>query len=136
MDEQTRVLIEIRLDRAREDMETARELVDLGRYRAAVNRAYYAIFGITTALLLTEKIERSKHTGVESALIQHFVKKELIEPEYGKIYDYIRKKREESDYSARITIDERTVRKIVRDAQKYITRIMEYFQLHLEISIK
>lgn len=136
MDEQTRVLIEIRLDRAREDMETARELVDLGRYRAAVNRAYYAIFGITTALLLTEKIERSKHTGVESALIQHFVKKELIEPEYGKIYDYIRKKREESDYSARITIDERTARKVVRDAQKYITRIMEYFQLHLEISIK
>ncbi len=112
MDEQTRVLIEIRLDRAREDMETARELVDLGRYRAAVNRAYYAIFGITTALLLTEKIERSKHTGVESALIQHFVKKELIEPEYGKIYDYIRKKREESDYSARITIDERTARKV------------------------
>ncbi|MDZ7696704.1 MAG: HEPN domain-containing protein [Deltaproteobacteria bacterium] len=136
MDEQTRVLIEIRLDRAREDMETARELVDLGRYRAAVNRAYYAIFGITTALLLTEKIERSKHTGVESALIQHFVKKELIEPEYGKIYDYIRKKREESDYSARITIDERTARKVVRDAQKYITRIMEYFQIHLEISIK
>lgn len=136
MDEQTRVLIEIRVDRAREDMETARELVDLGRYRAAVNRAYYAIFGITTALLLTEKIERSKHTGVESALIRHFVKKEVIEPEYGKIFDYIRKKREESDYSARITIDERTARKVFHDAQKYITRIMDYFQIHLELSIK
>ena len=85
MDEQTRVLIEIRVDRAREDMETARELVDLGRYRAAVNRAYYAIFGITTALLLTEKIERSKHTGVESALIQHFT--EIYHPDNGIFSD-------------------------------------------------
>jgi uncharacterized protein (UPF0332 family) len=135
MDEQTRVLIAVRLERSREDMETARELVDLGRYRAAVNRAYYAIFGITTALLLTKKIERSKHTGVESAFIQHFVKKGVIETEYGKTYDYIRKKREESDYSARISIDEGTARKIVRDAQKFITGITEYFRIHQDLPI-
>jgi len=69
MDKETRVLIEVRLDRSREDIETARELLQLRRYRAAVNRAYYAVFSITTALLLTKKIERSKHTGVESAFI-------------------------------------------------------------------
>ena len=40
MDEETRVLIGIRLDRAREDIETAKELLNLERYRAAVNRAY------------------------------------------------------------------------------------------------
>lgn len=71
MDEQTRVLIEVRLARAREDIETARELLNSGRYRAAVNRSYYAIFSITTALLLTQRIERTKHAGVESALIHH-----------------------------------------------------------------
>ena len=38
MDEETRVLLEVRVDRSREDIETAKELVDLGRYRAAVNR--------------------------------------------------------------------------------------------------
>ena len=69
--EQTRVLIEVRLDRAREDIETARELFNLGRYRAVVNRSYYAIFSVTTALLLTQRIERSKHAGVESAFIQN-----------------------------------------------------------------
>ncbi len=49
MDEKTRVLIEVRLDSAQEDIETAKELLDLGRYRAAVNRSYYAIFSVTTA---------------------------------------------------------------------------------------
>jgi uncharacterized protein (UPF0332 family) len=67
MDEQARVLIEVRLARAHEDIETARELFNSGRYRAVVNRSYYAIFSVTTALLLTQRIERSKHAGVESA---------------------------------------------------------------------
>jgi len=70
MDEQTRVLIEVRVDRAHEDIETARELLNSGRYRAAVNRSYYAIFSVTTALLLTQRIERTKHAGVESAFIK------------------------------------------------------------------
>ena len=134
MDEETRVLIEVRLDRSLEDIETARELVDLGRYRAAVNRAYYAIFGITTALLLTQKIERSKHTGVEAALIQNFIKTGVIETEYGKIYDYIRKKREESDYSARIMVDDETAKTVVSEAEKFINRITEYFRVHLSIA--
>ena len=129
MDEQTRVLIEVRLDRAHEDIETARELFNLGRYRAVVNRSYYAIFSVTTALLLTQRIERSKHAGVESAFIQHFIKTGIIETEYGKIYDYIRKKREESDYSARITIDKETAQKVVDDAEKFIIRLTKYLHI-------
>jgi uncharacterized protein (UPF0332 family) len=129
MDEQTRVLIEVRLDRAREDIETARELFNLGRYRAVVNRSYYAIFSVTTALLLTQRIERSKHAGVESAFIQNFIKTGIIETEYGKIYDYIRKKREESDYSARITIDKETAEKVVDNAEKFIVHLAEYLRI-------
>ena len=128
MDEQTRVLIEVRLDRAREDIETARELFNSGRYRAVVNRSYYAIFSVTTALLLTQRIERSKHAGVESAFIQYFIKTGIIETKYGKIYDYIRKKREESDYSARITIDKETAEKVVDNAEKFIVRLAEYLR--------
>ncbi|GFP21446.1 hypothetical protein HKBW3S43_01062 [Candidatus Hakubella thermalkaliphila] len=53
MDEEIRTLVEIRLESAQEDIETAKELLNLKRYRAAVNRAYYAIFSITNAVLLT-----------------------------------------------------------------------------------
>jgi len=128
MDEQTRVLIKVWLERAHEDIETARELFNSGRYRAVVNRSYYAIFSVTTALLLTQRIERSKHAGVESAFIQHFIKTGIVETEYGKIYDYIRKKREESDYSARITIDKETAEKVFDNAEKFIVRLAEYLR--------
>ncbi len=130
MDEETRILIEVRLDRALEDIQTAKELFNLGRYRAVVNRAYYAIFGVTTALLLSQKVERSKHSGVESAFIQYFIKAEIFETEYGRILDYIRKKREESDYSLKITIDKETAEKVVSDAEKFIICLTEYLKAH------
>jgi uncharacterized protein (UPF0332 family) len=128
MGEETRVLIEVRLERGREDLETAKELLNLGRYRAAVNRSYYAILAVTNALLLTQKIERSKHAGIEAAFIQYYIKTGILEKEYGRIFDYIRKKREESDYSAKTTIDKDTAEGIVSDAQKFLARLIEYLR--------
>ncbi|MBI5665649.1 MAG: HEPN domain-containing protein [Nitrospirae bacterium] len=128
MDEKTRELIKVRLDRAEEDIKTARELLSLKRYRAAINRAYYSLFSITTAMLLTKKLERSKHAGVEAAFNQYFIKSKVIEVEYGKIYDYVRRKREESDYNAKIVIDKETADKIVQDSKKFIRRMKEYLK--------
>lgn len=111
MEEKTRELVKVRLEKAEEDMDTAAELLSLKRYRAAVNRSYYALFSITTAVLLTKKLERSKHAGIEAAFNQHFIKTRIFEIEYGKIFDYVRKKREESDYTARAMIDKKQQRR-------------------------
>jgi len=132
MEGETRVLIEVRLERSQEDIETAKELLNLGRYRAAVNRSYYAILGATAALLLTEKIERSKHSGIEAAYIQYFIKTGIFEKEYGRIFDYVRKKREESDYSAKTTIDKETAERVVSDANKYLVRLTEYLRIQIQ----
>jgi len=67
MDENTRIIIGIRLEKARQDLEAVRQLTDSAMYRIAISRAYYAIFGITTAVLLTKDIDRSKHSGVQAA---------------------------------------------------------------------
>lgn len=128
MDENTRELIKVRLEKTEEDIKTAEELLSLKRYRAVVNRAYYALFSITTAVLLTKKLERSKHSGVEAAFNQYFIKSKIIEIEYGKIFDYVRKKREECDYTAKSTIDRETAEKIVRDSRKFIRRMKEYLK--------
>ena len=52
----------------------------------------------------------------------------VIEVEYGKIFDYIRKKREASDYSIKLKIDEETAEKVVREAEKFIARLTLYLR--------
>ncbi len=95
MDESIGVIVSIRLEKAREDLEAVRQLINSGMYRIAISRAYYAVFGITTAALLTQGIERGKHSGVQSAFSHYFIKSGIIEPEYGKIYTLLRKARAE-----------------------------------------
>lgn len=128
MDEKTRELIKVRLEKAEEDIETAEELLSLKRYRAVVNRAFYALFSITTAVLLTKKLERAKHSGIEAAFNQYFIRNKIIEVEYGKIFDYVRRKREECDYNAKISIDKETAENVVKDSRKFIRRMKEYFK--------
>ncbi|PKO21175.1 MAG: hypothetical protein CVU38_16140 [Chloroflexi bacterium HGW-Chloroflexi-1] len=86
MDEAQRAIVAVRVSKCREDMATAREDFERGRFRAAVARSYYAMFHITGAALLTIEVERAKHSGVESAFSEFFIKPGHIEPEYGEIY--------------------------------------------------
>lgn len=128
MDEKTRELVKVRIEKAEEDLKTAEELLSLKRYRAVVNRAYYALFGTTSAVLLTKKIERSKHSGVEAAFNQYFVKSGIVEVEYGKTFDYVRRKREECDYTVRSSISKEEAETIVANSKKFLKRMKTYLK--------
>ena len=126
MDEHTKIIIGVRLEKAKEDIATAHDMIALKRLRGAVNRAYYAIYHLATAVLLTQDIERSKHSGVQSAFGHYLVKPGLIEPEYGRILTGARKAKETSDYADRIELDGETAQRIVADADRFVARMEEY----------
>jgi uncharacterized protein (UPF0332 family) len=128
VDEDTRVIIRVRVAKAREDVETARELVALGRYRVAATRSYYAIFTITTAVLLTQGLARDKHTGVQSAFGEHFVQSGQIQREYGRIFTVARKAREESDYADQLAFTREYAEKHLADAERFVARMEQYLK--------
>ncbi len=68
MDEATkRTYIQIRLKKAKEDLLNAQNDLENGYLRGAVNRAYYTIFHVASAVLLWHDIERARHSGIQSA---------------------------------------------------------------------
>jgi uncharacterized protein (UPF0332 family) len=100
MDDATRrAHIRTRLTKTHEDLASASDSLAHGHLRTAINRAYYAMFHAASAALLWLDIERAKHSGIESAFGQYFVKAGLVEREYGRIYADARDWREEQDYS-------------------------------------
>jgi len=129
MDEAQQAIIAIRVDKCHEDMATAREDMERGRYRAAVARAYYAVFHIAGAALLTIGVERVKHSGVESAFGEFFVKAGWIEPEYADIYRRSRRFREDQEYSDEFErLDAARTEQIVSDAERFVTRLERYLR--------
>ena len=127
MEENVKTLIQKRLGKAEEDIETTQELLKNQRYRALANRAYYAVFAITNAILLTKKIERVKHSGVESAFNQFFVKTGIFPKECGQIYKFLRKQREDSDYKFG-GIEKEVAEKIISDLEIFVKKAEGYFK--------
>jgi len=128
VDENTRIVIGLRLERCQEDLKFARLLLDQGGYRQAVSRAYYAVFMIASAALLVFDIRRSKHRGVETAVHEYLIKPGLIEPEYGDIYRRAFKHRMDANYKDEATFTEEQARAILADAERFVARLERYLR--------
>ncbi len=66
--------IEALLKKALDSIKGARLLFDEELYGFAISRAYYAMFYLVSAVLLTKSLNFSKHQAVVAAFGQHFVK--------------------------------------------------------------
>ncbi|MFQ6015304.1 MAG: HEPN domain-containing protein [Anaerolineae bacterium] len=128
VDENTRIVIGLRLERCQEDLKFARLLLEQGGYRQAISRAYYAVFMIASAALLVFDIRRSKHRGVESAVHEYLVKPGLIEPEYGAIYGRALRHRMDANYEDRVTFTEEQASAILADCERFVTRLEAYLR--------
>ena len=127
MEEHIRAYAQLRLERAREELETALDNIAHGHYRAAVSRAYYAVFYMASAALFSRSVQRIKHSGVESAFSQYLVKPGNIEPEFSRIYQRARRQREEADYADE-PIDEATARQTLADAERFVDRLERFLR--------
>lgn len=116
------------MERAREMLRVASSNLQDGFYASAVNRAYYAIFYATNALLCTQGLMRSKHSGVIAAFRQHFVKPGYIEAEYSRIYGRVMDDRQIGDYEIDETIERARAQTDVNDAHRFVDRIETYLQ--------
>ena len=128
MDNESRAVVELRVSRADEELQAARNLIRDGLYRIAASRAYYAAFLMTTALLFTKDVVRAKHSGVQSVFGEMWVKPGIIEEEYGRIYTRLRKTREESDYSDRAMVTEEIARERLAEAEQFVQRLAAYLR--------
>lgn len=73
-----RAMIAYRLEEADEALEESLLMLDSSHERAAVNRAYYAMFYALQALLAASGLVASKHSGVISLFDREFVKTSLV----------------------------------------------------------
>jgi len=128
VDQATRDNIHDYLRLSHDELGTADLLLGEGKFRACLSRCYYAMFYAASALLLARDIVRSKHSGVESALHQFFVKPGLLGPDYGMMYSDAREDRELSDYELLFTPAEEMARVRAAEARQFVARIEDLLQ--------
>jgi uncharacterized protein (UPF0332 family) len=108
---------------ATEELETAKILVDMGRYRLCLSRSYYAMYYMSQALLLSEGFEASTHKGLIKLLGLHFVKTGKISNDLAKSLASAYDDRQMSDYNIRFEPTKDEALDAISEAQKFIKSI-------------
>jgi uncharacterized protein (UPF0332 family) len=116
------------LERAREALEVAAHNLDSGFFAASVNRSYYAVFYAANAMLSTQGLARSKHSGVIAAFRERFIKTGLIDVEYSHTYGRLMDDRHLGDYEIWASIAAGDAACDLADARLFVDRIEVYLE--------
>jgi uncharacterized protein (UPF0332 family) len=105
--------------RADEALRAARALVGLGLRADAVSRAYYAVFHLVRALLLTRGVEPRTHAGAIHLWNTEFVRNGLVPASYNRLLAGLQRARELADYDAAVTFSEEDAAAELSDAERF-----------------
>ncbi len=115
-----------RLDRAKDDLQSARILIENNKIPQSINRSYYAIFHATRALCALDKFDSKKHSGIISHFNKNYIKTGIIDKEYSKILMAAQDYRNDSDYDDYFSVTEKEALEQIENAEKFINRIEKY----------
>jgi uncharacterized protein (UPF0332 family) len=95
------------------------------RLKSTVNRAYYAMFHATKAVLLSQGTDCQSHAGALNRFGECVIKKGLLDEKFAKSLHRAYRLREKSDYSPAFKIETIEVKKLIKEAKEFVEAIKE-----------
>jgi len=127
MTPEIRILVQYRLDRAREALAEAALLLDSGHAHTGVNRLYYACFYAVSALLFTQ-LTATSHSGLRTLFHPHLIRPGLLPLGQGPLYDRLFDQRQRSDYADLVQFGVHEVRAWSVEAQAFVDAVAVLIQ--------
>jgi len=125
-DEDFQLLLDYRIEQAREALQDAELLLNAGRYRATANRLYYACFYAAVAALLTRRLQYSKHSAVIAFFDKEFIGAGQLPKEYSRTLHRAFNERQQDDYMPFVKLDGDEIRQLLTDVQALVQGIGQY----------
>lgn len=124
------------LEIAQEYLKDSWKLLELRRFRSAVDRAYYAMFYAAKAILASKGLVPPKtHKGLRELFGKEIILKGLIEKDLGRDLTRAFQLRQASTYEVYARFEEDATREIVEKAEKFVNKIKEYIKSSFQLSI-
>ena len=114
------------LKKAQDSIKGARILFDDELFGFAASRAYYAMFYLVSAILLTKDMSFSKHQAVVASFGQHFVKTKIFEQKFHKYLVEAFEQRQIGDYEPLEEITKETAQKSIDHALELLNAVKDY----------
>lgn len=103
-------------------LRVARAALDMGIFRDAMSRAYYAAFHAARALVLLEGEEPRTHGGLSRLFNDHVVRAGTVEVRYNLLLARLQAYRQASDYAFDFALAEDDARREIDGAAELVER--------------
>lgn len=117
--------IRANLDRAEATLQAAKVLLATNFLNDAASRAYYAAFHAATALLLSEGLSFSSHTGVLRAVSLNFVKPGKLPNYYGRDLNWLAELRQVADYGEVKNVSASEAERAIATADQFLQQVQQ-----------
>ena len=121
-------LSKYRFETSMESLEDARIMFEKGRYKNALNRAYYSIFHAIRSVNALDGFDSSKHSGVISFFNQNYVKTGIFSKELSKIIRSASENREKADYLDFFVASKEEAERQIERAEQFTEHIRDYLK--------
>lgn len=119
-------LIKYRLDSAKEKLESAKLLLDAGKYRDSIGRSYYSIFTVVRAVLANDKVDFSKHAGVIAYFQKEYIKTGKFDVKYSRYLQTAFQIRNSCDYDDFFIASKQDAEEQYNRAAEFYTEVNNY----------
>ena len=116
------------IEKAAQDLASARENLSAGRLQNAVRDAYFACFHSFSAVLMQAGRTFRKHSEVRSIVHRDYVKGRKLAVEWGKHYDWLFDNRQKADYRPLVVFDLEQVRDIIEKSEGFVREMRNMTQ--------
>ncbi len=113
---------------SKESLKEAQVLLDQELWRGSISRAYYAVFHLAQAALLTKGIERSKHSSIISAFGEFLAKPGLIDRSFHKDLQFVFEQRQDADYDTLSNFDKELATDVFNRARKFASHLESWIK--------
>ena len=125
-EEMIATLVAYRLERAKDTIQEAVDMLEKDHYNAAINRLYYACYYAVSALLVKNNIQAHTHSGIKQMFGMSFILNGKLPRHYNVTYTELFDKRHSGDYDDFLTFDRETLERLIPETKAFISAIEDF----------
>lgn len=121
-------LSKYRFEAAEDDLETAKMLFDAGRWKASLNRSYYAVFHALRSVTALDSFDAKKHSAIIAYFNQHYIKSGIFAGNVSKMIADAFELRGNADYQDFYVVSKGDAQSQIDNAEMIINTIRSYLE--------
>jgi len=129
-------LAKYRIEKAHNDLQASKIMLENNLFAQSLNRSYYSIFHAVRAILAFKKFDSKKHSGIIAYFNQNFINEGIFEKEYSKILMGAEKIRNKSDYNDFYVASKVDAKQQIINAEKFIKTMEEYINKITNVNVE